>query len=201
MGIRNALRQATHPQHHALEEHPLLATLQTPDVVMDDVICIEQAFAAYHSTAAWRLTRWQQELDYTPFPHADVLIHDLQCLGSAPAPALRPDVPEFTSLAEAAGYLYVAEGSLLGNRLIARHLTTALPEYYRRGCRYYDPDTARITAHWPSLCALLERLSDQPAARDRMTASARRTFDGIGDCLAAAATAWPDSRQLKAPLS
>jgi heme oxygenase len=192
MGIRNALRQATSLKHHALETHPLIATLLDPHIVLADVICIEQAFAAYHAAAAERLSLWMQDIDYQPFSHAAVLNSDLHCLGSTAHRTLHPTVPAFTSVADAVGYLYVAEGSLLGNRLIARHLAATLPEYHQRGGQYYLDDAERITAHWSPFCALLERFSDHPASLDVITARAQHTFAGIDDCLGSVADAGRD---------
>jgi heme oxygenase len=183
MGIRTALRQATHFQHQSLEANPLIATLLDAHITLKQLICIQQALAAYHAAAAAPLRVWKTALDFTPFEHAEVLAADLACLGSAPHPALKPDVPEFTSLADAAGYLYVAEGSLLGNRLIARHLDVHLPEYAQRGGRYYCDDALRIAAYWHPLCALLERLADDASAPAIATARAQRTFADIEACI------------------
>ncbi len=97
MGIRNALRQATSLQHHSLEEHPLLAALQSQDVTVHTVIRILQAFAAYHAAAARSAHPFAENLGYRPFPHASVLTEDLRRLGSAPDPELEPELSAFTS--------------------------------------------------------------------------------------------------------
>ena len=183
MGIRTALRQATALQHHSLEASPLIATLLQPDITLANIVRIEQALESYHALATLRLSAWRGDLGYAPFPHAAVLAADLNCLSSAPRGDLHPHIPEFTSLADAMGYLYVAEGSLLGNRLIARHLATALPDYHQQGGQYYRDDAGRAATHWQALCARLEDFSENPPALAAMTARAQLTFAGIEDCL------------------
>jgi heme oxygenase len=183
MGIRTALRQATALQHQSLEAHALIATLLQPDITLAQIVRIEQALAAYHAIAAAACAPWEATLGYAPFRHADILLRDLECFGSSPQDDLCVAVPALTSAADAAGYLYVAEGSLLGNRMIARHLAAHLPAYHRLGGQYYSDEADRINRHWKSLCAILEQFSGDPISLATLTARAQLTFAGIEACL------------------
>jgi heme oxygenase (biliverdin-IX-beta and delta-forming) len=176
MTSRTTLREATYQQHRALELHPLLQRLTHTSVLQKDVIRIQQALAAYHTIALAHVAPWQENLGYTPFSHAAVLADDLERLGACLLPDV-PALPAFPSAAAAVGYLYVAEGSLLGNRLIARHLASHLPAYHAAGAHYYQDAPERIANYWHPLCQVLETLAEQgTSAQDDLITSAANTF-------------------------
>lgn len=103
-------------------------------------------------------------LDYAGRRRAGVLEADLAALGGRrQAPAA---IPAPTSLPEALGMLYVAEGSTLGGRVIRKRV--AAMGLSHEGLGFLDPYGEEVGARWKSFLAVLDREcpAHDPAAMD-----------------------------------
>ena len=181
------LRARTKSSHAAIETVPILSRLMARDIrvaeytaVLDAMHGFHLAFEAEIAALVADLPQAAAMLEQSRLP---ALRSDLAWFGLAPSPAA-PPAPGFATRAEALGALYVIEGSLLGGRVIARHLTENLNVRPGAGCSYYggtDADTAR--GRWHDLCALIESLDDRDGAAqpvgELMAQAACRAFDSL----------------------
>lgn len=174
--LRDRLRQATGPAHAQLEGK--LKLLHEP-LVRERFVWLLGRFHAFHE--AWEpamaaalpthLVQWRLKLP--------LLERDLQYLGvDAGQLATLPACPRASSLgadeAQAAGALYVMEGSTLGGRIITRSLEQA-SWYPPSGLKYWDPYGGEVGRHWQQTLAYLESL---PVAwSGDIIASAIATFE------------------------
>ena len=115
--VHQALRVATAERHLALErDAEVEARLRDPHGRAAMVVGLWR----FHSRGDQRITPWAPRLAELGFAHrsrAERLTRDLRRLGAAPATEAPSDGPSF---AEALGWLYVAEGSALGGRVMRK---------------------------------------------------------------------------------
>jgi heme oxygenase len=76
------------------------------------------------------------------------------------------------------GCLYVLEGSMNGNRFIARVLADAFRASPTHGLSYLTPHGDDMPAHWASFKRAFDETVDDTDA-DIVIAAAKRTFDGV----------------------
>lgn len=99
------------------------------------------------------------------------LAADLRALGAPPSAldAASPHVPHVGDVASALGALYVLEGSTLGGRVVARHVTAALPVTAADGCAFLASAGTHVGRSWRSFRHAVEAYA---AARDDAVAQA-----------------------------
>jgi heme oxygenase len=112
------------------------------------------------------------------------LRRDLAHLGRS-AEEDEPDTGTPAGEAEALGYAYVAQGSVLGGAVIARQLDYMLGDR-ADGRRFFQP-TREDALAWRRLCAALERRGREPESLERMIAGAEAAFRLFEDCVGPAA--------------
>jgi heme oxygenase (biliverdin-IX-beta and delta-forming) len=103
--------------------------------------------------------------DWPTRRRAPLLLADLDDLGTRSQPGESPDLLDE---AQAAGALYVLEGSRFGGRIIARDLPPGLPRRYL--------DAGQAPENWRKLVARLDAILYVPAALDSAVKSARAVF-------------------------
>lgn len=170
------LREATRTAHRRLEA--ALDILAVP-IAADRIVGLLEGFHGFH--AAWEPALQGRVPDplLAPRLKLPLLKHDLRCLGVAEQrllalPRCEPAAGLCASQPEAAGTLYVMEGSTLGGRIISRSLQAASWHPAQR-LRYWNPygdDTGR---RWSETLAYLESLA--PADSDAVVNAAITTFD------------------------
>ncbi len=104
----------------------------------------------------------------------DLLRDDLAFLG-APAEAPAAPLPPLGTAAEALGALYVAEGSTLGGRQLARALDALLPAG-PEGRRFLLGHGARHAEMWRACCVAIELCGTTAEGRAGMLRGAAATF-------------------------
>jgi heme oxygenase len=104
---------------------------------------------------------------------------DLRWLGAGEDVPLAP-LPAFDDVPEALGALYVAEGSTLGGRHLARALDAVLPPG-QNGRRFLLGHGERHGAMWRACCESIERCGADAGARATMIGSAVATFAAFED--------------------
>jgi heme oxygenase len=122
--LADRLREATRTAHRALDHHPLLAPLTRTPLAPGDY---RNALAALHGpqqAIEKLLVGFAPEIEFPP-RLAD-LESDLMALGASPFP-LMAELPQFDTINQLIGAMYVIEGSNLGGAVIARLLAESLP--------------------------------------------------------------------------
>jgi heme oxygenase len=178
LNLHQRLRAETAALHHKLE----LA------VDIDAQLASRSRFTAYLSRL-WGLHAAAEtaldEIDFSPlgFDYAGrhkskALEHDLARLGIASdrmAELPVPQVPEFASLEEGLGCVYVIEGSALGARAILPKIETALG-IDADGATYFSGRGGQGKPLWQACLKAINTLDPKSESADRAVAGARTTF-------------------------
>ena len=195
--LLQALRQATQSHHRQIEQNERLTRLLQPDLTLreyQDILGrmlgflepLEEAIAT--SPEAPLL-----QADLGDRRKASWLVQDLLSLGlDASAIAAIPrmpahGLPTVTTQAEAAGVLYVLEGSTLGGQLISRHLARSLNIEPEQGGRFYagyGQDNGRMWSlfrQWLGALTLDDRQIQQAASAAVQTFAAMDQWLGRED--------------------
>jgi heme oxygenase len=150
--VLHALRAATGPAHDALETQagiePRLADRRTRGSLVADFHRFLAGLEAFAHPMIADLDK-----DFQVRSRADGLARDLLDLGVA-TPPTRPMKPP-TSVGEALGRVYVAEGSMLGGRIIRRRLTGQGVDL--TGLAFLDPWGDDTGARWRGFISAMER--------------------------------------------
>jgi len=170
------LRHATRTAHAQLES--ALNLLAAP-IASDRIVCLLERFHGFH--AAWEpaLKGLVPDELLAPRLKLALLRQDLRSLGVGDR-RLRalPDCHAAAGLcateADAAGALYVMEGSTLGGRIISRSLQES-PWLGRRRLQYWNPYGEDTGKRWSETLAYLESLPS--SGSDAIIRSAIATFD------------------------
>ena len=104
---------------------------------------------------------------------------DLDALPTMPAPPVAPAPPRLDLPADpgtALGLLYVSEGSRLGGRTLARHLSQSLPAEAADATRFLGSAGDDIAAHWRSVGAFINAHATSPTVIEAAETAAGRFF-------------------------
>jgi heme oxygenase len=132
------------------------------DITKSDYIAALQVLHCFHATYSRLVIDLVQDLSdssvLAPSSAAKLIAGDLGWLG-AKVPQVSPTLvdPPCCRL-DALGALYVMEGSLLGGRVIGRHVALNLGVGPHAGGDFFCSSAAETArARWRAFCALLER--------------------------------------------
>lgn len=150
--VHQALRDATADVHRALEadagvEARLRDAGERPGMVA--------RFHALHQAVEQAVAPWRaaaEESGYAPMDRAPMIRDDLQRLATPTASVA--DMPALGTFGEALGWLYVAEGSMLGGRVMRRAM--AADGVPLAGLDFLDPHGADTGARWRAFLQALE---------------------------------------------
>jgi heme oxygenase len=178
---RAALREATDAQHQRLHHLPAFAALAAGRIARADYAALLRRKLGFHAALEARLAEVGGldafGLDMAERRRTPLLRADLAWLGVTDDGARAP-LPPFADAAEALGGLYVAEGSTLGGRQLARALDGILPPG-GEGRRFLLGHGARHAELWRACCTAIELCGADPAARGAMLRGAVRSFDAF----------------------
>lgn len=190
------LRAATEQAHARLHEAPMLAPLQTGglDVRAYRAILIrfDRVFASAEVEVLLPLDPWFSARGFTWRSRRPALardLADLDALPTVPAPAAAPAPPRLglpADPATALGLLYVTEGSRLGGRTLARHLSRSLPPEAANATRFLGSTGDDIAAHWRSVGAFIDAQATDPTVIEAAEIAARRFFGVLNQWFAEA---------------
>lgn len=152
MPVLSALRAATADLHDSIEaDADIEARLRDLDTRPATVA----RFLALHVAVEDAVRPWAGEIadaGYPLRPRSDVIRSDLDRLGR-PAPDLATSAP-LKSLGEALGWIYVAEGSMLGGRVMRRSMTAdGVP---LTGLEFLDPYADETGTRWRAFLNVME---------------------------------------------
>jgi heme oxygenase len=119
-------------------------------------------------------------LDLRARSRAGFLAQDLMAIGVRPAEVtalpLCLSIPQFRSVAEAMGWMFVVERTTLAHNLIRRHLMTRLPLEMEVASAYLSSYEGVVGKRWQELGAALDHVARHPAVAERIVASANDAF-------------------------
>ncbi|WP_372621451.1 biliverdin-producing heme oxygenase [Falsiroseomonas sp.] len=179
---RDELRDATEAAHLRLHAIPAFQALAEGRITLAGYAALLRRKLGFHAALEARL---EEAPSLTAFGietaarrRTPLLLADLAFLAApeeAPSAPLLAPLPPFGSAAEALGGLYVAEGSTLGGRHLARALDAILPPG-PEGRRFLLGHGARHGEMWRACCAAIERCGTAPEGRAGMIRGATATF-------------------------
>ena len=151
-----ALREATASAHETLEVQARIEPrLSDPATRAETVAAFYRFHAGLEPLSHPLVAVLNAELGagFEPRSRANGIAQDLTILGQRTSPPARPAAP--TSAGEALGWVYVAEGSMLGGRIIRRRLAAEGRDL--DGLGFLDPYGEETGARWRAFMDLLHR--------------------------------------------
>lgn len=159
------LRAGTRDAHDRIETVPALHRLLEADLTQGEYVAVLRHLHAFHASIepaiAAELEAFPQAAAMLDGSRPRALARDLDWFGVSTMPPPMP--PPLKGIAAALGALYVIEGSGLGGRVIARHVTASVGVADGAGGSFYcrlDADTAK--RRWQALANLLDRSDADP---------------------------------------
>nr|WP_314526909.1 biliverdin-producing heme oxygenase [uncultured Brevundimonas sp.] len=154
--ILHALREATAAAHETLEtEAGIEGRLAQVETRAAAVAAFYRFHAGLEPVSHPLVARLNAEVGggFDPRSRADGIARDLAALGVAQPAAARVEGP--ASAGEALGWVYVAEGSMLGGRIIRRRLTAEGRGL--EGLSFLDPYGDETGPRWRAFMTLLDQ--------------------------------------------
>ncbi|WP_052247730.1 biliverdin-producing heme oxygenase [Brevundimonas nasdae] len=151
-----ALREATASAHETLEVQARIEPRLSDPATRGATVAAFYRFHAGLEPLSHPLTAaLNSELDagFEPRSRAEGIAQDLKLLGQRVPPPARPVAP--ATAGEALGWVYVAEGSMLGGRIIRRRLAAEGRDL--DGLGFLDPYGEETGARWRAFIDLLDR--------------------------------------------
>lgn len=162
--VLEQLREQTRPAHQALEAQPLLKKLLSNRLTKVEYCMILQSMLAFYQTleaelipAAQALIEQHPDADYRYLPRASLLTNDYQTMGCHSSGFTSPPIKIRLSgnVTYLLGVLYVIEGSVLGGRIISKHLAQTLGVSESSGASFFN--IYRWDDSWSAFCRWLTR--------------------------------------------
>lgn len=188
------LKNDTQAAHQHLEKAPCFKRLFAKDYRLNEYTQLLSYFYGYFSGIEPLLfdnlpAELHSQLLYRRKTH--LLQQDLNVLGinSAGNLPICEALPNLTTFAQKMGALYVLEGSLLGGRVIGRHLSQQLGDDVSSALNFYHCYGADLETQWRGFAVLMTQCFDsQPEAEiNAVLASATATFATLGQWVAVCA--------------
>ena len=110
---------------------------------------------------------------------SDLIAADLKALGHEPPEELMP-LPDYGSIPEALGALYVRMGSRMGGMIIAKNAAVSLGIDDSSGAHYYGMYGANTLKEFTAFLKALDTYTDAPEDIDAAVRSANNTFRAVG---------------------
>lgn len=177
-GARAALRSGTEAVHLRLHGLPLFHALTEGRLTRAGYAALLRRMLGFHLPLEARLAEVagldRFGIDIAARRRTHLIRADLDSLGE-PSEAPVAPLPAFANAAEALGALYVAEGSTLGGRHLARALDGLLPPGID-GRRFLLGHGERHADMWRACCAAIEACGAVPAGRAEMLRGAENAF-------------------------
>jgi heme oxygenase len=181
------LRAATHSAHAALDRHPILGELASGSIADRNYFVVISAFGR-----VWRAVErkaWKALIaripEFSCFEDRRSLLLDADIL------AFRDDIasgeaknaPAIATGAQAAGALYVLEGSRLGGSVIADRLQRAGRPLGEPGYLFFGAPRAGVAQRWQHFRNVIDAHDWLPDDRKCACDTALATFKSLSDTL------------------
>ncbi len=178
--LRHSLREATRAAHLRLHAHPGLGAVQAGNIDRVSYQSLLSRLYGFHipfETAAGIAPERSLWLA------ADLMTLGLTEQEIAELP-MCPSLPRLDTAGRRLGALYVAEGSTLGGRELAKRLDHLFAPTERDGRRFFSGRDADTGKAWRTFCDHLDADDAGDAARDETIAAAMETFAAFEDWFA-----------------
>jgi heme oxygenase len=194
--LHQSLKDSTRGAHDQIERNAVLKRLLADDLTKAEYTAILARYLGFFHPLEEKLAR-QAELkqkvsDFESRTKTRKLEHDLAALGLSnekiaelPRAATVPDAASFAS---AMGVLYVCEGSNLGGRLIAKHLSK-FDFFTNETSSFFEIDPQVVGSRWKSFLDLLSGLPQDSSFISEASGAASSTFSTLDTWMAGAFTA------------
>lgn len=151
--VLNCVREATEQVHHRLEQRLDVIGALSDQATRGPTAARYHRFHAGVEAVTRTLLQSVADLDFDDRRRTPAIAETLRKLGERvpPTPTLSPP----TSLGEALGLFYVAEGSSLGGRLLHRELAARGAD--EAAFDFLNPYGERTGERWRAFLAILER--------------------------------------------
>ena len=180
--VLKRLKANTREEHELIEETRIMRALFADGFAREHYRMVLTALYGFYAPLEAALKRMPPAgLALAPRLKCDKLagdLGDLGCrtrqLGKLPSCARLPELPDAVG---ALGALYVLDGASMGGAVILKHLSGRLDPKTLRATRFYQGYGKQTGARWRSLQdAIVEAVRREPAAEERLTATAIGTF-------------------------
>ncbi|MCS6808513.1 MAG: biliverdin-producing heme oxygenase [Bacteroidota bacterium] len=186
------LKAQTRPQHDSIEGNRFGKAMMDGTLSEADYLLFLQKFYGFHVPLERLLRRinWSSAgIDIEQRCKARLLERDLLSLGMTQDEiASLPEastLPSMSTIQEAAGVLYVMEGSTLGGQIQARQVQKMYGRTADNGAAYFSSYGAHVGAMWKSCCEAIARIADNNEENEAVIiASAQQTFQALEHWLA-----------------
>ena len=193
--IMERLRNETASYHAILESLPYFQTLIDHNLPLECYAGQLRALAIIHSTMEHEmavskdvrvLSVWNHRLEKLPLLEQDlayfeprVLADSILPIEAALAMASRIRIRQAENPVTLLGYLYVFEGSTLGNSIHVSDIKAAFHLDGPDGCRYYLSYQDQVQDRWKQFTETMNRVLDDPSLHDPVIDAAGEAFDGL----------------------
>jgi len=190
--LQSRLRDATHPQHVAINHHPLIEGLTRADFPMGNYVALLRSYAALYQTLEPAIDRWlasvEPSFSYLERHKLPWLLEDLAYFAASPSTSLQMQSPEIKGWGALVGTLYAIEGSTLGGQVISRSLSTHHGLEKQTGARFFNGYEETTRPMWDAFLAFAVTV-----VRDRQTLD--EALHSAQACFAMFQQALDDARQ------
>lgn len=182
--IMTRLQQDTRKQHDQTEQNRLLSQLMRDDVTHDHYRTVLHKFYGFLNPVEHKISTSKSaahiELDLSHRQRAGLIVRDLKALGASEtdidALPLCDNLPEFETVPELLGWLYVLEGSTLGGQIISRHLQKTLHVTPETGGAFFYSHGAEVGKMWKEFMTMMDRYTARNGHADRIVDAAQQAF-------------------------
>ena len=183
------LKQATLPQHEALERNPYSIALLNPDIILDQYLDVLKRFYGFILPVEEHIyPLLAGELGHVDkFKRGHLLQNDLRILGLSETEIdLLPqmsNLPLATNTAEAFGIVYVLEGSKLGGQFISRHISQSLGILPEQGLGFFIGHGREAGLYWNEFRQAMATFAVANSQQQKVVNAAANTFDAFKNWL------------------
>lgn len=195
------LRQASLPEHRAIEQQPWLRALLQPTLNKATYARVLHCFRLFYLQADARIcdAGLQPLRGYRYIPRAPHLYADCKALAEHFWPEYEPDpgLPQRPDVETLIGWLYVIEGSSQGGQIIRPRVERTLALHDTAGLQFYSYFTAAGNGwrNFQSGLQALEAEADHPLQPHHILQSSRAFFAHLDNFFSVCSEAWGEERQ------
>lgn len=195
--IMKRLKEETKDYHAKLESLPYFNALIEHKLPLDCYVNQLRALAIIHgileneiatSENSTLLDVWNDDLRKLPLLEEDLSFFEPRVIPDADSPVeaalnmtkkirLRQIENPLTLL----GYLYVFEGSTLGNSMHQPDISKTFHLVDFKGCRYYASYHDQVQSHWKQFSDKMNRALNDPSVHNAIIEAAHEAFSGLED--------------------
>ena len=194
-GIMKRLKEETKECHLKLEVLPYIRFLIDRKLPLESYVNQLRALAIIHGVLESELAAcedgrikeiWEDGLRKLPLLEKDLaffaprIVADADsCIAAAHAMTEKIRIRGIEQPLTLLGYLYVMEGSTLGNTMHLPDISAIFRLRGADGCSYYASYQEQVHKHWKQFAKKMNSMLDDPSSYDSIIAAAREAFSGL----------------------